>query len=887
MPVSEQSISLARLTLLLALAMPVSGCSRQFWRQQADKDAYAAISEKLSDPRWAVPRVHIAPEYESRFFDPHHPDRAPLPPDDPAAHTFMHWVDGWEGYKGWHKFGTEMSVENPQWMARFAFRDDLRDPLTEEPLAPRPAIEELTLPDAIELSLIHSREYQTQLENVYLAALDVTFQRFQFGVRYLREPTAGVTGRFSPQGGTDSVVGNAAFGLRQVLPAGTQIAVELANNTLWLFSGGNQTQTASVLSYSITQPLLLGAGRKVGLENLTQTERNLLYAVRDLARFRQQFFTDVVGAGSGGYLGLLQQLQSIRNEEGNIRRLEDQVERLLAEATRNSRFAGADLEQLPAGLVIPPELAGQLEYRADLKRLLWRGPMNARQEEIIRNLSDEPAFQAAVLGMVQSLRTTVAPLDVLQLQASLASSINRLRGQQRSFQDSLDSFKFQLGLPPDVFLTVDLSLLRQFEVISPELFALEADARGFVDVWGVLDDTNPDLFQLRSTLDSFETLLRRTETIGLPQVANDVQSVEQNIAERLSELQTEEERQNFQLDFDRAKFLFGEAEIRLGELRRTLAGFQEAVRGENASEAERQAVYQGINLLREDLWRLIQNLEVVQVSMRVELIEVEPFDLPLDLVTAEAIEHRVDLMNARAIVMDARRDVEIAANRLQAAIDVIVAGDLRTAGGNRPFNFSGQNSQLRAGLRFDAPLDQIAERNAYRESLVRYQRARRNYMQAEDQVKLQVRRAWRQLVVLRRNLETSRRALRLAALQFDSAVNESNAPANANAGGGAGRGLQGNNLLNALNAILQNQNQLIQNWTDYERNRLNLYRDMGTMEIGPDGIWNDSFYRNTSNASDSQEIRFQSPANTGDRSGDRWSSDGSVGVFQLRDAWAE
>ncbi len=70
------------------------------------------------------------------------------------------------------------------------------------------------------------------------------------------------------------------------------------------------------------------------LENLTQSERNLLYAVRDLARFRQEFFTDVVG----GYLNLMQQLQVIRNTERNIELIEEQVEIQKAVASQRPEY---------------------------------------------------------------------------------------------------------------------------------------------------------------------------------------------------------------------------------------------------------------------------------------------------------------------------------------------------------------------------------------------------------------------------------------------------------------------------------------------------------------------------------------------------------------------
>ena len=122
--------------------------------------------------------------------------------------------------------------------------------------------------------------------------------RFQFQVRYLgiggRKPTADGTFQSIPQG-QNSITTNKRFGISRLLPAGGQMAVELANNTVWLFAGPNQTNTASTLSYSLVQPLLLGAGRKVVLEGLTQGERNTLYATRDLARFRKTFFSGVVG----------------------------------------------------------------------------------------------------------------------------------------------------------------------------------------------------------------------------------------------------------------------------------------------------------------------------------------------------------------------------------------------------------------------------------------------------------------------------------------------------------------------------------------------------------------------------------------------------------------
>lgn len=66
-------------------------------------------------------------------------------------------------------------------------------------------------------------------------------------------------------------------------------------------------------------------------------------------------------------------------------------------------------------------------------------------------------------------------------------------------------------------------------------------------------------------------------------------------------------------------------------------------------------------------------------------------------------------------------------------------------------------------MNFTAPLDQVTQRNAYRTSLIAYQRAQRDYMLAEDQVKFDVRSAWRLVDVGRQAYEIQRQSVRIAA----------------------------------------------------------------------------------------------------------------------------
>jgi len=195
--------------------------------------------------------------------------------------------------------------------------------------------------------------------------------------------------------------------------------------------------------------------------------------------------------------------------------------------------------------------------------------------------------------------------------------------------------------------------------------------------------------------------------------------------------------------------------------------------------------------------------------------------------------------------------VEVAANQLQAVLNITAAGDIRTqtlgSGNDNPFEFRGDESNIRLGVQFTTPIQLVQQRNTYRASLIGYQQARRNYMRVEDQVKLDVRTNWRNLELLRQNFETAKANVRAAVIQYDIASEQASAPTGAVPAGGGGGGFgganQGLNILNALSALLNAQNQLIQTWVTYEQNRLAIYNSMGILDLDDAGIWTDEFYQ--------------------------------------------
>jgi outer membrane protein TolC len=337
-------------SLLAFAAVAISGCSQTEYRLQADHEAYETIEERNDDPRWVANKFEIDLDPRSRYFDPYDPDHSPMPLDDPASHRYMHVVDDLEGWEGWHDNGVRPELENPDWRAA----------LGEYVETTEDGSVKLAIDSALRLAYVHSPNHQRQLETLYLSALDVSEERFNLDTRFfggygLNFDHAGklagnrsdlTVGRFGTGEGS-------AFNARRKFATAGDLLVGFANSFVFEFTGGDMNLSQSLVNFTLTQPLLRGAGRDIALEGLTSDERKLLANLRAYGQFRQGFYTDiaigdlgVVGpsrgqtstnltsfGGSGGvngYAGLLQQLQQIRNTQDNLNLQERTLERLVA-----------------------------------------------------------------------------------------------------------------------------------------------------------------------------------------------------------------------------------------------------------------------------------------------------------------------------------------------------------------------------------------------------------------------------------------------------------------------------------------------------------------------------------------------------------------------------
>ncbi|PIE23233.1 MAG: hypothetical protein CSA62_08460 [Planctomycetota bacterium] len=191
----------------------------------------------------------------------------------------------------------------------------------------------LDLKRALEIAAENSEEFQQQRESLYFAALNLTGQRNRYTTIF------SASGDLDANGvADDSANGGVGRGLtgRKLMATGASILGGFASKFVRVFTSGGGWDVSSLLSLSITQPLLQSFGAAVTMEPLTQAERDVIYAIRNYERFRRRFAVDV----TSDYLSVIEARNSLRNSLDNLKSLENNRKRSeeLAKAGRTPQF---------------------------------------------------------------------------------------------------------------------------------------------------------------------------------------------------------------------------------------------------------------------------------------------------------------------------------------------------------------------------------------------------------------------------------------------------------------------------------------------------------------------------------------------------------------------
>ena len=280
----ENAVSSMKYVHLIGLSLLVANCSPQQYRAQADKEVYSILKKAEKHVYGKSKNFSINNEYSSR---------------DPQ------------------------SVKSDEILQKSLSGGTLT----------------LSIDQAISYGSRYSRDYQGQKERLYLAALSLSGTEHSYSPNF--SGTAGIKGRKLSNEETQGTT-NGRLGVRQALLAGGSYSLSLANDLLKFFTGDPRRSASSVISLNILQPLLRGAGKDIAAERLTQSNRNVIYALRDFNQYQNEFSRDIVIQ----YLRLLQQKESVQNELKNYESRKANTEYLRARAVdRASPQEVSDSEQ--------------------------------------------------------------------------------------------------------------------------------------------------------------------------------------------------------------------------------------------------------------------------------------------------------------------------------------------------------------------------------------------------------------------------------------------------------------------------------------------------------------------------------------------------------------
>lgn len=698
----------------------------------------------------------------------------------------------------------------------------------------------LKVDQAVQLGLINSREFQDRREDLYLAALPVTLERYNFAAQafFTEQVIRRSVGSALADAGQQWEM-NTTTGIGKLFPTGAQLLVQLANQVV-IDLGSDQPHIAiSNLTLSLFQPFLRGGGFAVNLEGLTQAERTMVYAIRSYARFRKLFYIATV-AGQAGGLGLTNNPYGLQGLSVNL-----------------GRGIGGNLTSPVVGFY--PLLQQAAAISNQMKNV-------AALEQLYRQYV---AFRES---------GQIAPLQVDQVEVDLLNSRGQLLGQGggggggsgiRGYLDSLDSFKLQLGLPMTVALDLDNTPLKpireqlaRFEDVYADLRQLEEEARRY--------DPAAPADQLRVR---WRRLLTESELLKDTPLAQGIgprwevwaKRTDEQLAAALTTLRNERtELLNRKADRQRIgqndppeevqRLTAVEREIELGLFERSVRAYEARPwlkeKGPAAASIQASTFLDSVNAFYQ--------LALDGRNQRLEAVRRQWPVLPgllvngTDILTASlddsytsgiqtALSLRLDLMNARGQVVDAYRQIAVQANSLQGVFDVRYDLNANTPPGERlPFGFAPDRTRHQLILRGELPLVRRAERNNYRAALIAYQRQRRTLMAFEDNIANDVRNDIRELRTIAELYKIQQRVVELGYSQVDNARQTFFAPLAANQGvdPGASAALT-QQLLTAQRNLVNAQNTLYSLWVSYLTARMNLYSDLELMQIDERGVWID------------------------------------------------
>ena len=701
----------------------------------------------------------------------------------------------------------------------------------------------LTLEDIMDLTLLNSRDYQSQKESLYRVALRLSLQRFD----YMLKPSSGGNGtdvRYNhsrDSGFTTNTLGiPTTTQVDKMLATGGDIVARFANSVVLTFNGpsGFAADVGSDLIFDISQSILQ---RDILLESLTQAERNVIYQARDFARYRKDLFREQ----SRSYYALLNTYRNIEIQSQNYfqfirsfseREIEytyglasrydaDQLE-ISVLSGRNSLISTCNslegsLDNLKFDIGLPTETPINLNMR-ELEELTLRDELAVTGqliERLRRRLVTERAVEAPSLVLLLSSGVVLSErmLEAYDIQGQLAGSTIDTRAMR------LLGSRFRVDAARVVVQQRQAELQEQQQADTQDPAVLFLRIMGLAEELIRLAARQIELAENRAA-DQEPLVIFMERLRELDQRTSDLDNeFSQRLEQQLKQQEDGKERENILEELPRMVEL---ATVISNDAQTLVNDTADATAVGQHLPGSPEFIAQ-MNLQSDEMLRQV-NVLLADIGSGLVPVEVE-----MDDAMMTALVSRFDLINERGELADNWRAIKFAGDDLRSVLNLNATQQISTNSNlNRPFDFSFDDSQTSLGLSFDAPLNRRAQRNSYRESLINYQASLRNLMRLEDSVKLSARNDLRSLAL---DKETYIISVASAALSRDSVVSNS---LQLKLGV---TGVSVRDFRESQNSYTRALINVARDHIDYINDRTQLFFDLELLTVGDDGFWNELY----------------------------------------------
>ena len=201
---------------------------------------------------------------------------------------------------------------------------------------------------------------------------------------------------------------------------------------------------------------------------------------------------------------------------------------------------------------------------------------------------------------------------------------------------------------------------------------------------------------------------------------------------------------------------------------------------------------------------------------------------PITVKEAEALSvamvTRPDVLQQAAAVRDAERDVVIAADRFLPQLDVALGAAATSTAPRKFTRVQFHRHRREAAATFNYELDQTDHRDAYRNAMLARDKARRDWEEFVDQVRLDIRQSYRSLIQSQRSYELEVRNVEIAKRRRKLIVLEQKE------GQASAR-----DVLTAEDALRRAQNSLTNALVSYTTTRLQFMTTLGLVRVDEKG----------------------------------------------------